>query len=100
MKLPDYSTNLQRIFIIDEAHRSIFNRYGSIFKYFDSLLVGLTATPKREIDLNTYKIFECEQDEPTYGYSMEEAINDHYLVGYEIKEGNLRLVTCHRIGDD
>ncbi len=50
----------------DEAHRSIFNRYGTIFKYFDSFLVGLTATPKDEVDANTYHIFGCEAGTPNY----------------------------------
>ena len=68
------------LIIIDEAHRSIFNRYGSIFKYFDSLLVGLTATPKNEVDANTYSLFGCESGMPDSDYSLEEAIDDHYLV--------------------
>ena len=46
--------------ICDEAHRSIYNKYRDIFKYFDAPLVGLTATPKDEIDKNTYNIFELE----------------------------------------
>ena len=68
----------------DEAHRSIFNKYGSIFKYFDSLLVGLTATPKDEVDANTYRIFGCEAGVPNYDYSLEDAIHDKYLVGYNV----------------
>lgn len=46
--------------ICDEAHRSIYNKYKDIFTYFDAPLVGLTATPKDEIDKNTYNIFELE----------------------------------------
>lgn len=72
------------LIIIDEAHRSIFNRYGSIFKYFDSLLVGLTATPKNEVDANTYSLFACESGVPDSDYSLEEAIKEHYLVGYKV----------------
>ena len=72
------------LIIIDEAHRSIFNRYGSIFKYFDSLLVGLTATPKDEVEANTYSLFACESGIPDSDYSLEEAIKDHYLVGYKV----------------
>ncbi len=72
------------LIIIDEAHRSIFNRYGSIFKYFDSLLVGLTATPKNEVDANTYSLFACESGMPDSDYSLEEAIDEHYLVGYDV----------------
>ncbi|MBO7181543.1 MAG: DEAD/DEAH box helicase family protein, partial [Kiritimatiellae bacterium] len=72
------------LIIVDEAHRSIFNRYGAIFSYFDSLLVGLTATPKDEVDANTYGIFACESGVPDSEYSLEEAIKEHYLVGYKV----------------
>lgn len=71
------------LIIIDEAHRSIFNKYGSIFAYFDSLLVGLTATPKSEVDANTYRIFGCESGIPNFDYSLEEAVKDEYLVNYK-----------------
>lgn len=71
------------LIIIDEAHRSIFNKYGSIFSYFDSLLVGLTATPKSEVDANTYRVFGCESGMPNFDYSLEEAVKDHYLVNYK-----------------
>lgn len=72
------------LIIIDEAHRSIFNKYSSIFSYFDSLLIGLTATPREEVDANTYRIFNCESGEPNFAYSLEEAVADHYLVPYEV----------------
>jgi type I restriction enzyme R subunit len=67
--------------IIDEAHRSIFNKYKAIFDYFDALLVGLTATPKNEIDRNTYRVFNLEEGNPTDAYSLDEAMADSYLVG-------------------
>ena len=54
--------------IIDEAHRSVYQKYGAIFDYFDSLLVGLTATPKDEVDRNTYRLFELEDGVPTDNY--------------------------------
>ncbi len=79
-----FSTGRFDLIIIDEAHRSIFNKYGTIFKYFDSLLVGLTATPKDEVDANTYHIFGCEAGIPNYDYSLEDAIHDKYLVGYNV----------------
>ena len=66
--------------IVDEAHRSIYRRYGAIFAWFDSLLVGLTATPKDEIDRNTYGLFEMESGVPTDAYTLEEAVADRYLV--------------------
>jgi type I restriction enzyme R subunit len=67
--------------IIDEAHRSIFNKYKAIFEYFDALLVGLTATPKNEIDRNTYRTFQLEEGVPTDSYGLDEAMADGYLVG-------------------
>jgi type I restriction enzyme R subunit len=66
--------------IIDEAHRSVFQKYRAIFDYFDSLLVGLTATPKDEVDRNTYGLFDLEDGVPTDAYSLEEAVRDGYLV--------------------
>ncbi len=66
--------------IIDEAHRSVFQKYRAIFDYFDSLLVGLTATPKDEVDRNTYSLFDLEDGVPTDAYSLEEAVRDGFLV--------------------
>ena len=66
--------------IIDEAHRSVYRKYGAIFDYFDSFLVGLTATPKDEIDRNTYRLFELETGVPTDVYGLDEAIRDRVLV--------------------
>jgi type I restriction enzyme R subunit len=66
--------------VIDEAHRSVFQKYRAIFDYFDSLLVGLTATPKDEVDRNTYGLFDLEDGVPTDAYSLEEAVSDGFLV--------------------
>lgn len=66
--------------IIDEAHRSVFQKYRAIFDYFDALLVGLTATPKDEVDRNTYGLFDLEDGVPTDAYSLEEAVRDGFLV--------------------
>ena len=66
--------------IVDEAHRSIYAKYGAIFDYFDSYLVGLTATPKDEIDHNTYGMFQLQRGVPTYAYALDDAIADGYLV--------------------
>ncbi|MFD0204664.1 MULTISPECIES: DEAD/DEAH box helicase family protein [Saccharothrix] len=68
------------LIVVDEAHRSIYQKYGAIFDYFDALLVGLTATPKDEIDRNTYRRFQLEDGVPTDVYSLEEAVADGYLV--------------------
>ena len=68
------------LLIVDESHRSIYKKYGAIFDYFDALMVGLTATPKTDIDKNTYRIFELEDDVPTFAYDYEQAVEDKYLV--------------------
>lgn len=66
--------------IIDEAHRSVYQKYRAIFDYFDSLLVGLTATPKDEVDRNTYSLFDLEKGVPTFDYELEQAVADGFLV--------------------
>jgi type I restriction enzyme, R subunit len=68
------------LIVIDEAHRSVYQKYGAIFEYFDSLLVGLTATPKDEIDHNTYGLFDLEDGVPTDVYGLDEAVRDGFLV--------------------
>ena len=76
----------------DEAHRSIYNKYKDIFTYFDSLLTGLTATPKDEIDKSTYRIFELEGGVPTHGYELEQAVEDKYLVNYRVADTKLKFM--------
>ena len=80
------------LIICDEAHRSIYNKYKDIFEYFDAPLVGLTATPKDEVDKNTYEIFELEQGVPTYGYDLAQAVKDGYLVDYVSVESKLKFI--------
>ncbi|QVI29633.1 DEAD/DEAH box helicase family protein [Mycolicibacterium neoaurum] len=66
--------------VIDEAHRSVYQKYRAIFDWFDSLLVGLTATPKDEVDHNTYRLFHLEDGVPTDAYSLEDAVEEGFLV--------------------
>ena len=70
------------LIIIDEAHRSIYKKYQAIFEYFDGLLVGLTATPSDDVDKNTYKFFQLENNVPTFVYEYDEAVKQKYLVDY------------------
>ena len=69
--------------IVDEAHRTIYRRYRRIFGYFDSLLLGLTATPRQEVDRNTYRMFNLEDGSPTADYPLNQAIDDGYLVPFK-----------------
>lgn len=74
------------LIIADESHRSIYNRYREIFAHFDRHQVGLTATPVEFIARNTYRIFGCEDGDPTAYFSFEDAINSipPYLVPFEV----------------
>lgn len=74
------------LIIIDESHRSIYKKYKAIFDYFDGILLGLTATPKDEVDKNTYDIFGLESGNPTYAYELQQAVSAGYLVDYRTIE--------------
>ena len=88
------------LIVCDEAHRSIYNKYKDIFTYFDAHLVGLTATPRDEIDKNTYGIFELENGVPTYGYELAQAVQDGYLVDFMSVETKLKLIEQGIVYDD
>ena len=77
-----FTTGHFDLIIIDEAHRSIYKKYQAIFEYFDGLLVGLTATPRDDVDKNTYKFFQLENNVPTFVYEYDEAVKQKYLVDY------------------
>lgn len=78
--------------ICDEAHRSIYNKYRDSFTYFDAPLVGLTATPKDEIDKNTYALFDLGNGAPTYGYELAQAVKDGYLCDFVSVETTLKFI--------
>lgn len=93
------------LIIIDESHRSIFKKYRAIFEYFDAMLVGLTATPKTDVDRNTYDFFEMEHGVPTYAYDYETAVNtDHVLVPYYNYEVKMKFleegITYEELSDE
>ena len=80
------------LIVVDEAHRSIYQKYRAIFEYFDSLLVGLTATPKDEVDRNTYSLFDLEKGAPTYSYELDQAVKDGFLVPPRPMEVPLKFI--------
>lgn len=89
------------LIIIDESHRSIFKKYRVIFEYFDAIMVGLTATPKTEVDRNTYDFFEMEHGVPTYAYDYETAVyQDHVLVPYYNYEVHTKFLDEGIVYDD
>ena len=77
--------------IIDEAHRSVYQKYRAIFRYFDSLLVGLTATPRDQVDRNTYALFDLEPGVPTDAYELETAVADGFLVPPRAEQVDLKF---------
>lgn len=80
------------LIIVDESHRSIYKKYADIFTYFDSMVIGLTATPKDEIDKNTYGQFELERGVPTFAYELSKAVEDGYLVDYSTIEVKSKIM--------
>ena len=78
--VPIYSPGHFDVIIIDEAHRSVYQKYQAIFNYFDAMLIGLTATPKSEVDKNTYELFDLENHNPTDFYELDQAVKDGWLV--------------------
>ena len=88
----EFSVGRFDLVIIDEAHRSVFGKYGSIFNYFDSMLVGLTATPREDVDKSTYELLGLEDGYPNYEYNLTDAVQDGYLVPYTaFKKGTMIL---------
>ena len=79
------------LIVIDEAHRSIYQKYRQIFSYFDSLLVGLTATPRDQVDRNTYSLFDLESGHPTDSYELEKAVQDGFLVPPKVTQVDLKF---------
>src|SRR5206468_8357453 len=68
------------LIVVDEAHRSIYQKYKAIFEYFDAFLIGLTATPKAEVDKNTYRLFDLQNGDPTAAFELDEAVAGGWLV--------------------
>lgn len=81
-----YSPGFFDLIIADESHRSVYNVYGEIFKYFDAFQIGLTATPVNYISRNTYSLFDTDDGNPTFSYELEDAIAEQYLVPYKVQK--------------
>lgn len=80
------------LIIVDECHRSVYNKYGAIFNYFDSLLLGLTATPREQVDSSTYELFNLPKGEPTFSYDYETAVKEGFLVDFHAFERTTKLL--------
>ncbi len=92
------------LIVVDEAHRSIYRKYRAIFDYFDSLLIGLTATPRDEIDRDTYSLFQLERGVPTDAYDLDDAVADGYLVPPRVVSVPMKFqrdgITYDQLSDD
>lgn len=84
LKRRDISQGFFDLIIADESHRSIYNFYGDIFKKFDAIKMGLTATPVEFADRDTYKFFGNDGGNPTFAYTYEEALKDGFLSPYDV----------------
>lgn len=88
-----YSVGHFDLIIVDEAHRSVYQKYGAIFNYFDALMLGLTATPKDSADYDTYRIFDEEQGNPSFSYEYQEAVDEKFLVPFSAKQYDLGFIS-------
>jgi type I restriction enzyme R subunit len=80
------------LLIADESHRSVYNHYRDLFRYFDCLQVGLTATPVGFISRNSFQFFDCGDRDPTFNYDLDEAVEPHYLVPHEVVTHTTRFL--------
>lgn len=79
-----FSPGFFDLIVLDEAHRSIFKRFTEVIEYFDARMVGLTATPAKFIDRDTFRVFGCDGSTPTFLYDYQQAINDKFLVDFSL----------------
>ncbi len=72
--------------IADESHRSIYNTYQQVVRYFHALTLGLTATPRDHVAHDTFALFDCDTHDPTFAYGFDEAIAHEppYLCNFEV----------------
>lgn len=80
------------LIIVDECHRSVYNKYKAIFNYFDSLILGLTATPREQVDSSTYELFNLPKGEPTFSYDYQTAVKEGFLVDFHAFERTTNLL--------
>ena len=96
----EYPTDYFDFIIIDECHRGGANdesNWRSILEYFSpAVQLGLTATPKRKDNVDTYKYF----GEPVYIYSLKEGINDGFLTPFKVKRIKTTLDDYRYTSDD
>lgn len=87
----EFSPAFFDLIIFDEAHRSIFNRITEVIDYFDSRMIGLTATPAEFIDRDTFRVFDCQNKRPTFLYTYQQAIDEKILVDYRLYQAQTKF---------
>ncbi len=79
-----YSPGFFDLIMFDEAHRSVYSRFGEIMNYFDGRMIGLTATPADFLERDTFRLFGCDDKTPTFLYSYKQAVDEGYLVDFSL----------------
>jgi type I restriction enzyme R subunit len=81
---PKFSPGFFDLIVFDEAHRSLFKRFTEVIEYFDARMVGLTATPANFIDRDTFRLFGCQSNSPTFLYDYPQAVKEKFLVDFSL----------------
>lgn len=79
-----FSPGFFDLIVFDEAHRSLFKRFTEVIEYFDARMVGLTATPASFIDRDTFRLFGCDANAPTFLYDYPQAVKEGFLVDFTL----------------
>jgi type I restriction enzyme R subunit len=83
-----FSPGFFDLIIFDEAHRSLFKRFTEVIEYFDARMIGLTATPANFIDRDTFRLFGCDANVPTFLYDYPQAVNERFLVDFSLYQAH------------
>jgi type I restriction enzyme R subunit len=79
-----FSPGFFDLMVLDEAHRSLFRRFTEVIEYFDARMIGLTATPANFIDRDTFRVFGCDTNTPTFLYDYPQAVKEKFLVEFNL----------------
>jgi type I restriction enzyme R subunit len=83
-----FSPGFFDLIIFDEAHRSLFKRFTEVIEYFDARMIGLTATPANFIDRDTFRLFGCDANVPTFLYDYPQAVKEKFLVDFSLYQAH------------
>ena len=86
-RYPEFTSGYFDVVIADECHRSIYGAWQTSLTHFDAFHIGLTATPSPYIERNTFKFYQCPDNQPDFAYSIQQAFAEGYLVPYKFATG-------------